>query len=107
VVLDRGEMHINLGQSIADLNALIRPQLTVLDAVRILTANGPTGGNLDDVQKLDTVVAGPDVVAVDSYATSLFGMIPQDLDYINIATSMGLGRSDLDKMNIQVIQLGA
>jgi len=59
VVLDRSAMHLELGQCIADLNALVRPQLTVVDAVRILTANGPTGGNLGDVKKLDTIMPAP------------------------------------------------
>jgi uncharacterized protein (DUF362 family) len=107
VIQDRSILHINLGQSIADLNALIKPQLTVVDAVRILTANGPTGGNLADVRKLDTVIASPDVVAADSFAASLFGMKPGDLDYIVFGTGMGLGRSDLQNLNIQTIQLGS
>jgi len=105
VIQNRGALHMNLGQSIADLNALIKPQLTVVDAVRILTGNGPTGGDLADVMKLDTVIASQDIVAADSYATSLFGMKPEDLDYIVIGTGMGLGRSDLQNLNIQVIQL--
>jgi uncharacterized protein (DUF362 family) len=107
VVQDRDSMHWALGQSIADLNALVRPQLTVLDAVRILTANGPTGGNLADVKKLDTVIASPDVVAVDSYAASLFGMKPEDLDFIVKGVALGVGRSDLQNLNIQKIPLGA
>jgi uncharacterized protein (DUF362 family) len=107
VVLDRSAMHLNLGQCIADLNALVRPQLTVVDAVRILTANGPTGGDLADVKKLDTIIAGTDVVAADSYAASLFGMKPEDLDYIVKGVNMGLGRSDLQNLNIQVIPLSA
>jgi uncharacterized protein (DUF362 family) len=106
VVLDRSAMHMSLGQCIADLNALVRPQLTVVDAVRILTANGPSGGNLADVQKLDTVIASPDVVAADSYAASLFGLKPEDLDFIVKGVSLGLGRSDLENLNIQVIPLG-
>jgi uncharacterized protein (DUF362 family) len=100
-------LHTDLHQCIADLNALIKPQLTIVDAVRILTANGPTGGNLADVKKLDTIIASRDVVAADSYATSLFGMKPEDLKYIMIGTGMGLGRSDLQNLNIQVIQLDA
>jgi uncharacterized protein (DUF362 family) len=107
VVQDRSAMHINLGQCIADLNALVRPQLTVVDAVRILTANGPTGGDLADVKKLDTLIASPDVVAADSYSASLFGMKPEELDYIVIGTRMGLGRSDLQNLKIQIIPVGA
>ena len=107
VVQDRDIMHMDLGQSIADLNALVRPQLTVVDAVRILTANGPTGGSLADVKQLNTLIASPDVVAADSYAASLFGMQPADLDFIVKGVSMGLGRSDLQNLNIQKIPAGA
>jgi uncharacterized protein (DUF362 family) len=107
VVQDRSAMHINLGQCIADLNALIRPQLTVVDAVRILTANGPTGGYLADVKQLNTLIASPDVVAADSYAASLFGMKPEDLDYIVKGVAMSLGRSDLQNLNIQKITVSA
>ena len=106
VVWDRGALHNDLGQCIADLNALVRPQLTVIDAVRILTAYGPTGGSLSYVKKLDTVIASPDIVAADSYAASLFDMKPEDLPYIVAATGMGLGRSDLENLKIEQISLG-
>jgi uncharacterized protein (DUF362 family) len=93
--------HLNLHQRIADLASRVRPTLTIVDAIRILTANGPTGGDLKDVKKLDTVIAGTDIVAVDSYATSLFGLKPADVPYIGIAASMGLGRINLDGLTIQ------
>ena len=93
--------HMNLHQRIADLASRVRPTLTIVDAIRILTANGPTGGNLKDVEKLDTVIAGTDIVAVDSYATSLFGLKPEDVPYIVIAAAMGLGSSNLDSLSIK------
>lgn len=93
--------HINLHQRIADLASRIRPTLTIIDAIRILKANGPTGGNLKDVEKLDTVIAGTDIVAVDSYATSLFGLKPEDVQYIKIAAAMGLGNSNLEGLIIK------
>jgi uncharacterized protein (DUF362 family) len=102
----RETLHNNLHQSIADLNSFIKPKLTVIDAVRIMTQGGPTGGKLSYVQKKDTVIASRDVVAADSLATSLFGMKPEDLKYVQIATKIGLGRSDLQNLNIQVLQLG-
>jgi len=101
VVHNRSALHRNLGQAIADLNSLIRPKLTVIDAVRILMANGPTGGNLNDVKQLDSIVASADIVAADSYATSFFGMQPGDLEYIKIGAEMGLGRSDLSSLKIE------
>jgi uncharacterized protein (DUF362 family) len=93
--------HTNLHQRIADLASRVRPTLTIVDAIRILTANGPTGGNLKDVEKLDTVIAGTDIVAVDSYATSLFGLKPEDIPHIKIAAAMGLGSSNLDGLIIK------
>jgi uncharacterized protein (DUF362 family) len=84
----------------------VRPALTVVDAVRILMANGPTGGNLDDVKKMDTVIVSPDSVAADSYAATLFGLQPDDLAYVRAATAMGLGRSDLDSLRIEEIAVG-
>lgn len=107
VVRDRSSFHFNLGQRIADLSTLLKPKLTVVDAVRILVANGPTGGNLNDVQKLDTVIASPDIVAADSFATTLFGKQPDDIPYIKAAAAMGLGRSDLQNLRIQELVAGA
>jgi uncharacterized protein (DUF362 family) len=61
VVSAANRMHRNLGQRIADLATLVRPSLTLVDAVRILTKHGPTGGSLDDVQQTDTIIASHDL----------------------------------------------
>jgi uncharacterized protein (DUF362 family) len=95
--------HTNIHQRIADLASRVKPTLTIIDAVRILVANGPTGGNLNDVRKLDTIIASTDIVATDSYATSLFGLKAEDIAHIKIAADMGIGRSDLSKLNIKEI----
>jgi uncharacterized protein (DUF362 family) len=99
-------MHRNLGQRLADLASRFQPTLTVVDAVRILVAHGPTGGSLGDVRKLDTLIASPDIVAADSYAATLFQLQPHDLSYVRAATEMGLGRSDLDGFRIEEITVG-
>jgi len=104
-VLDRGMFHMNLSQRIADLTSLVRPSLTVIDAVRILTANGPTGGDLGDVKQMDTVIASRDIVAADAYATTLFDLTGSDIGYIQACADMGLGTMDLASVNIQEIQL--
>lgn len=107
VIKDRPAMHRNLGQRLADLTSRIRPALTIVDAVRILRDNGPAGGNLNDVQKIDTLIASPDIVAADSYAATLFGLKPEHLSYVVAGTEMGLGRSDLSGLKIEEITLGA
>jgi uncharacterized protein (DUF362 family) len=106
VIWHRPALHRNLGQRLADLTSRIQPTLTVVDAVRILTAHGPTGGSLDDVKKLDTIIASPDIVAADSYAASLFGRQPNELAYIEAGAAMGLGRSDLQNLKIEELTVG-
>jgi uncharacterized protein (DUF362 family) len=105
-ILDRGMMHMNLGQRIADLISLVRPELTVIDAVRILVNNGPTGGDLADVMQTDTIIASRDIVAADAYATTLFGLTGADIGYIQASADMGLGTMDLASINIQELSLG-
>jgi uncharacterized protein (DUF362 family) len=106
VILDRGMIHFNLKQRIADLASLVRPALTVVDAVRILTAHGPTGGDLRDVKQMDMVIASRDIVAADAYAATLFGLSGADIGYIKAGADMGLGTMDLTGLDIREINLG-
>jgi uncharacterized protein (DUF362 family) len=105
-ILDRGMMHQNLGQRIADLTSLVRPALTVIDAMRILMHNGPTGGDLADVKQTNTVIASRDIVAADAYATTLFGLTARDIGYIQASADMGLGTMDLASISLQETSLG-
>jgi uncharacterized protein (DUF362 family) len=105
IISNRGLIHQNLGQRIADLVSRVRPTLTVIDAVRILMANGPTGGNLDDVKQTNTIIASQDIVAADAYATTLFGLQGRDISYIKAAADMGLGTLDLTGIKMEEINL--
>ncbi len=106
IVQNRNEIHVDLWQRIPDLASLFRPKLTVVDAVRILTARGPAGGSLSDVKQLDTVIASADIVAADAYATTLFDKQPEDIPYIPAAAEAGLGRMDLAALRIEEIAVG-
>ena len=97
---DRGQMHHDLGQKLADLATVVRPKLTVIDATRILLRNGPQGGNLNDVMVLDTIVASADPVACDAFATTLFDLQPKEISSTVAAYKLGLGEMDLAKMQI-------
>jgi uncharacterized protein (DUF362 family) len=105
LIQDRGEFHFNLGQRLADLTSLLRPQLTVIDAVRILTNHGPTGGSLDDVKRIDTVIASHDIVAADAYAATLFGLTGVDIPAIRAGAEMGLGTTDLKSIRIEEVNV--
>ena len=101
----RRVIHQNLDESLVDLAMKAKPCLTVLDAVRILTGNGPQGGDLKDVKKIDTIIAGVDQVAIDAYGATLFGMQGKDLGYVRIAAEHKFGVMDLYKLNIKKLQV--
>jgi uncharacterized protein (DUF362 family) len=105
LILDRGQIHYNMGQRLADLTTVMKPSLTVVDAVRILTQGGPTGGNLAWVKKMDTIIASHDIVAADAYGATLFGMKGDDLDYVKAGAAAGLGRKDIQNLQIERISL--
>ena len=107
LITNREQIHWALDKRVPDLASKMRPKITVIDAVRMLMANGPTGGNLDDVKKQDTVIVSTDIVAADSYAATLFGYQPNDIGYIRTAAEAGIGRSDLSALSIKEITVGA
>jgi len=95
---NRGVLHRNIDEALADINSVIHSDLTIIDATRILTANGPQGGSLDDVKRLDTLIASADIVAADSYAATLFGFRPEQIPTIVAGAKRGLGVMDLSKV---------
>jgi uncharacterized protein (DUF362 family) len=90
---------------LADLATVVQPKLILVDAVRILTRNGPTGGNLNDVKTLNTVVATADPVAADAYASTFFNMKADSLAYVRAGAEMGLGEKDLSKLRLAELSL--
>ncbi len=97
---NRATLHSRIHENLPDLNRVVRSDLTVMDATRILVANGPQGGRLEDVRRLDTVLAGADVVAVDSVTTTLFDLRPSDVGYLRLAAEQGLGEADLSRIRV-------
>lgn len=102
---NRGKLHHNLGQELADLATVVRPKLTVIDATWMLLRNGPQGGRVSDVKVADTVIASSDPVAADAYATTLFGLKPHEIESTVAAYEMGLGEMDTQKMQVHVVQV--
>lgn len=100
VITRPNQMHRNLGQRAADLASLVRPSLTVVDAVRILTAHGPTGGSLNDVKQTNTIIASHDMVSADAWAATLFDKTGADIPYVKAAADMGLGTLALDEVRV-------
>ncbi|MEJ2201978.1 MAG: DUF362 domain-containing protein [Desulfuromonadaceae bacterium] len=97
---NRGRLHQNIAEALADINSVVHSNLTLIDATRILTANGPQGGRLEDVRVMDTLIASADIVAADAYAATLFGHRPEQLSTIATAARRGLGSLDLERVRM-------
>jgi uncharacterized protein (DUF362 family) len=106
IVWDRGYWHRNdLHQCIADFATYRKPTLNVVDAYRVMMKNGPRGRSINDTVVMKSLLVSADMVAADAAAAKLFGIEPAAIDHIRIASEMGAGRMDLDKMKINRIKM--
>jgi len=96
----RGTIHQDIGRKLVDLTDFISPELTVVDATRVLLRNGPSGGSLEDVVRKDTVLAATDPVLTETFACSLVGVDPGELPNIVEAKARGFVGSDPAKADI-------
>ncbi len=95
----RDLLHQKLPECVVDLTAFFKPSLTILDAVRLLRINGPQGGTLSDVVRLDTIAASADQVKMEAFGISLFegaefDTNPLSFPHVRIAQAKGLGSVD-------------
>jgi Uncharacterized conserved protein len=87
---------LGLEKPIGCLGKAIKNSLIIVDAIcGDLTFE--EGGN--PVQ-MDRIIAGKDPVLIDTYGASLIGYSADDIEYIKIAESMGVGSIDLDSAEI-------
>ena len=79
--------------------------MTLIDAIRILTRNGPSGGSPDDVAARNTLILSDDQVAADAAASRLFGWDPEKLWFLKLAYEQGLGTYDQKKLESRKVIL--
>jgi len=99
----RSALHQDIHQSIVDLAQFFKPQITLIDAIRIMTANGPSGGSLSDVTTANRLILGTDPVAVDADSAGLFAKKPEDIGFIRLGAKWGLGTMDLTRITRQSV----
>lgn len=78
-----------------DIEALLRPRLTVLDGVVAMEGAGPSRGR--PVAR-GLLLASADAAALDAEATRLSGFAPEDVP--TVAESLALGRLDPDRVRV-------
>ncbi len=101
---NRGVIHQNIDQKLPELMRFTVPELTVIDAFRILVDHGPSGGKLADVKFTKTVIAGNDPVLCDAYGATLFGHKPRDIAHIKKAEEMQVGSADIGRARVREIK---
>jgi uncharacterized protein (DUF362 family) len=82
-------------RSIVDLNATIRPHLSIVDAVTGMEGDGPIMGR---ARHVGAIVMGTDLVAVDATCARMIGLDPVKLGYLEAA---GRFLGNLDETRIE------
>lgn len=96
----RGMMHFNIGSKLVDVTDFINPDLTVIDAFRVLTKHGPSGGSLDDVITPKSLIVSTDATLADIYACRLLNKDPLSVSNIAEAAKRKFGISDVANARI-------
>jgi uncharacterized protein (DUF362 family) len=111
LIYDRRVFHgtYNLSSGVADLACVIRPQLTIMDAVHVMLDSGPQGPGT--VQTLNRIIAGSDQVAVDAATLDIAqwagrALKPADVRHIALAAERGAGSLTVADTLIARISLG-
>ncbi|MFZ0448817.1 MAG: DUF362 domain-containing protein [Desulfatiglandaceae bacterium] len=94
----RWSLHQDINRSIVDLAHFFKPTMTLIDAIRIMTRNGPSGGSEKYVARKNVLILSDDPVAADGKAALLFGKRPEDLGFLNIGRKGGLGTYDFKEL---------
>jgi uncharacterized protein (DUF362 family) len=87
----------NISKVIVDINSVLKPKLTVIDGFYALEGSGPVSGY---PVKMDLIIAGKDVVAVDATACRVMGIDPSEIYHIRRAYEKGLGEMRQDSIEI-------
>jgi uncharacterized protein (DUF362 family) len=92
----RYALHQDIHQTIVDLAQFFKPTLTLIDAIRVMIKNGPSGGSLADVAVMNRLILSNDPVAADARAARIFGYAPDDVGFIRLGKKRQLGLYDTE-----------
>jgi uncharacterized protein (DUF362 family) len=94
----RSALHQDIHLTIVDLAQFFNPTITLIDATRIMVANGPSGGSRSDVAVSNRLILSDDPVAADAKSAGLFNLQPQNIGFINLGEKWGLGTTEFKKL---------
>jgi uncharacterized protein (DUF362 family) len=94
---DRARHHNrDLHQKIVDIYGFIRPDFTLIDALRVLASGPmPAGPYVEGLlHDRDLVLGGTDTVAVDAVAARVLGYEAREVKHVRLASEQSLGIAD-------------
>lgn len=86
-----------LFRGIVEVAAFFRPSFTVLDGIFAQEGVGPVYG---DPVEMDLIMAGRDMVALDTVAGLIMGYSPAEVPTTVLAAQIGLGRTALEEIEL-------
>jgi uncharacterized protein (DUF362 family) len=93
-------LHPYLNEVFYNLYAILKPQLTIMDARVAVEGNGPTKGK---PVKMDLMLTSNDTLALDMIALKIMGLSLKEVNYIShIAHRKGLREEDISVHGLQV-----
>ncbi len=92
---------LGLDRGIVDLNRVAKPTFTIVDG--ITGVQGAWGSQSDDVSRvpLDLIIAGDDVVAVDTVCATVAGFDTREILHIQLAAEANLGVCDMPLIDVR------
>ena len=84
-------------QILVDVYSVIKPQLTIMDAIVAMEGEGPASGKL---RNPGIVLASRDAVALDAIATSVVGLNPKHILTTQFCNNRELGIGNLDRIEV-------
>lgn len=97
-ILPKNIMHENIDEKIVDLASIFK------DKVKLNIVDGLVGAETDEVRgtpvEMNLIIAGSDMIAVDTVSAATMGIDPRKVKYLQLAANHGLGVSDLNKIEI-------
>lgn len=92
-----GVDHAAFMRMLVELSLLLKPRLTIMDAVVAMEGNGPGSG---DPTQVGVVVGSRDIFALDAVSASIVGLPPDALPVLRVAKEIGAGEIRLDHIQI-------
>ena len=98
-ILPKSIMHSQINEKIVDLASLFKEE------VKLSVIDGLVGSEIDEVSgtpvKMDLIIAGQDMVAVDTVGAMVMGIDPGKAKYLRLAEERGLGVSNTEEIDIR------